>query len=148
MTEVPLTLLDGKVQQSIVKTHLISQIDNLKKDIQLLIDYKKTLTNKDDILKCNETKQAKMSQLKNLTEKLKNIHKEERLLTQKQNELRLVSRAIDNIAFGTAKKRNNQLAMDKAKLEKIKRDETRNQYIKYQMIEKKYLEYHCQILFL
>jgi hypothetical protein len=135
-----------EVQQSIVKTHLISQIDNLKKDIQLLIDYKKTLTNKDDILKCNETKQAKMSQLKNLTEKLKNIHKEERLLTQKQNELRLVSRAIDNIAFGAAKKRNNQLAMDKARLEKIKRDETRNQYLKYQMIEKKYLEYDSKIL--
>ena len=135
-----------EVQQSIVKTHLIRQIDNLKKDIQLLIDYKKTLENKDDISKCNETKQTKMSQLNILTGKLKNIQKEERIFTQKQAELHLLSREIDNIKFGAAKKKNNQLAMEKAKSEKIKRDETRNQYLKYQMIEKKYLEYDSKIL--
>lgn len=95
----------AEVQQSIVKTHLVQQIDNLKNDIQLLIDYKKTIENKDEISKCNQDKQRKITQLKNLTDKLKNIHKQEKMVIQKQNELRSLSRAIDNIEFGGAKKK-------------------------------------------
>jgi hypothetical protein len=136
----------AEVQQSIVKTHLVQQIDNLKNDIQLLIDYKKTIENKDEISKCNQDKQRKITQLKNLTDKLKNIHKQEKMVIQKQNELRSLSRAIDNIEFGGAKKKNNPLVMEKAKLEKAKREKTRNQYLEYQMIEKKYLEYDSKTL--
>lgn len=132
-----------ELQNSIVKTHLIQQIENLKNDIQLLIDYKKTLQNPDEIRRCNDNKQKSIIQLKYLNQKLKDIHQEEKLNIKKQNDLKSVSRAIDNMEYQIAKKKNNQSAVENIKL---KRDETRQQYLDYQIIEQKYSKYDSKLL--
>lgn len=132
-----------ELQNSIVKTHLIQQIENLKNDIQLLIDYKKTLVNPEEINRCNENKQKNMVQLKYLNQKLKDIHNEERLHIKNQNDLKSVSRTIDNIEYQIVKKKNNQSNVENIK---TKRDETRQQYLDYQIIEQKYLKYDSKLL--
>lgn len=128
------------VKNDIVKAHLVQQIDNLKSDIQHLLDKKKEIQ-KEEMINWSEIKGEKMSQLKLLTEKLKEINKQERLDLKRRNELNLVSKTIDNLEYAAAKKKNNSVAMDKAKREKEMRNEAREEYIKFQLIEKKYLEY-------
>lgn len=128
------------VKNDIVKAHLVQQIDNLKSDIQHLLDKKKEIQ-KDEMVNWSEVKQQKMSQLKSLTEKLKEINKQERVDLKRRNELNLVSKTIDNLEYAAAKKKNNSVAMDKAKREKEIRNEAREQYIKFQLIEQKYLKY-------
>jgi hypothetical protein len=129
-----------------IKEHLLKQIDNLKADIQILLTKKKTLDNKDEIKVCMEDKKRKMDQLKVLNDKLKDIHKKERLEVQKRNELISITRAIDNIEFGAAKRKNNAIAMEKAKMAKAQRDEVRNKYLEFQEIEKVYSENDCKRL--
>lgn len=125
----------------LVKKHIISEIDNIKSDIQDLLDKIRKSDKQDDISKWSELKKKRMDTLKSLNEKLKQIKKQERMETQKQKELRSISRAIDNIEFGAAKKRNNGLAMEKAMQAKAQRDNIRIQYLEYQNMEAKYLEY-------
>lgn len=133
------------IKSDIIKTRLCQQIDNLKKDIQQLLDNKKNIS-KEDVCEWSKIKQAKMSELKIITEKLKNLNKEERIQIKKKNEIVKVSKTIDNLEYAAAKKKNNAVAMDKAKREKELRNETREQYIKFQNIEKEYLEYDSKKL--
>jgi hypothetical protein len=133
-------------EPSYIKEHLLKQIDNLKTDIQNLINSKKTLVDKDEIKQSIEDKKKKMDQLKILNDKLKDIHKKERMETQKRNELLSITRAIDNIEFGAAKRKNNALAMEKAKLAKAQREEVRNKYLEFQQVEKRYSEKDCKLL--
>jgi len=131
-----------KVQDQVfIKQHLVNQIGNIKNDIQSLLDKKSNLTDKAEISKCMEQKQKKMALLKSLNDKLKDINNKERIEIQKRNEILIVSRAIDNIQFGAAKKKNNSLAMEKAKQAKAERDSTRLKFMEYERIEQKYLEY-------
>lgn len=127
--------------QVFIKQHLVNQIDNIKNDIQDLLDKKRNLTDKTEISNCIDQKQKKMAMLKSLNDKLKDLNNKERIEIQKQNELRSITRAIDNIHFGAAKKKNNSLAMDKAKQAKAERDSTRIKFIEYEKMEQKYLEY-------
>lgn len=133
-------------QSVFIKDHLTSQIDNLKSDIQELMDRKKHLTDKNDIAVCVEEKQKKMETLKVLNDKLKEICKRERLEAQKRNEIRSITRAIDNIDFGAAKKKNTAEAMDRAKRAKAQRDDTRIKYLEYQNMEQVYLEHDIETL--
>jgi hypothetical protein len=130
------------VQENIfIKQHLVNQIDNIKSDIQNLIDKKRQLTDKTEISKCLEQKQKKMTTLKSLNDKLKEVDKKERVRIQKENELRSITRVIDSIQFGAAKQKNNGLAMDKAKQAKVERESTRVKFMEYERIEKEYLQY-------
>jgi len=133
------------VRQDIVKSHIIQQIENLKTDIQNLLDKKKFISN-DEMGDWSINKNEKMSQLKILTEKLKEINKKERSELRMNNERNKLSKVIDNLEYGAAKKKNNYIAMDKAKREKELRNEAREQYIKFQNMEKIYLEYDCDEL--
>jgi hypothetical protein len=133
------------VRQDIVKSHIIQQIENLKTDIQNLLDKKKSISN-DEMGDWSINKNEKMSQLKILTEKLKEINKKERSELRMNNERNKLSKTIDNLEYGAAKKKNNYIAMDKAKREKELRNEAREQYIKFQNTEKIYLEYDCDKL--
>jgi hypothetical protein len=128
-------------ESSYIKQHLLQQIDNLKIDIQNLIDNRKNLDKKEDIESCNALKQQNMEKLKSLNNKLKEVIRNERYESQKQNEISMLSKAIDNMEFGSAKKRNNGLAMDKAKQEKQQRENIKMKYLEYQEDEKKYLQY-------
>jgi hypothetical protein len=127
--------------QVFIKQHLVNQIDNIKNDIQSLLDKKRNLTDKTEISNCIDQKQKKMAMLKCLNDKLKDLNNKERIEIQKRNELRYITRAIDNIHFGAAKKKNNSLAMDKAKQAKAERDSTRIKFREYEKMEQKYLEY-------
>jgi hypothetical protein len=136
-----LPMANSSVRQGgIVKAHVIQQIDNLKTDIQNLLD-KKNIISKDEIGDWSKLKNEKIKQLKVLTEKLKKINKDERLQIQRQNEITKVSKTIDNLEYASAKKKNNSVALDKAKREKELRNEAREQYTNFQKIEKTYLEY-------
>jgi len=128
-------------ESSYIKQHLLQQIDNLKTDIQNLIDNRKNLDKKEDIESYNALKQKHMGQLKSLNDKLKEIVRNERYESQKQNEISMLSKAIDNMEFGGAKKKNNRLAIDKAKQDKQQRDSIKMKYLEYQEAEKKYLQY-------
>ena len=128
-------------ESSYIKQHLLQQIDNLKTDIQNLIDNRKNVNKKEDIESYNVLKQKHMIQLKSLNDKLKEIVRNERYESQKQNEISMLSKAIDNMEFGSAKKRNNGLAMDKAKQDKQQRDNIKIKYLEYQEAEKMYLQY-------
>lgn len=137
-----MTEINQKVQDPIfIKQHLVNQIDNIKSDIQSLIDKKRELTDKTEIAQCVEQKQKKMTTLKSLNDKLKEINNKERIENQKRYELQSVTRAIDNIEFGGAKKRNNRLAMDKAKQAKAERELTRIKFMEYERIEQEYMKY-------
>lgn len=140
-----LPMANTLVRQDIVKSHIIQQIENLKTDIQNLLDKKKFISN-DEMCDWTINKNEKMSQLKILTEKLKEINKKERSELRMNNERNKLSKTIDNLEYGAAKKKNNYIAMDKAKREKELRNEAREQYIKFQNMEKIYLEYDCKEL--
>lgn len=127
--------------QIFIKQHLVNRIDDIKSDIQGLIDKKRNLNDKAEISKCTEQKQKLMVTLKSLNDKLKEINNKERIENQKRNELKSITRAIDNIEFGAAKKKNNSLAMEKAKQAKAERDSTRIKFMEYETMEKNYLHH-------
>ena len=137
---------DPLVRQGVIKNHLIQQIDDLKTDIKNLLDKKKTLKENQQILDCNKSKDEKMLQLKILSEKLKELNKQERLELKRQKDFNFISKTIDNIEYATAKKKKNPIAMDKAKHDLEMRNEAREKYIKFQNIEKTYLEYDSDVL--
>lgn len=128
------------MSDQITKTHITQQIDNLKNDIEQLAKKKKKSDNKSEILEYDDEKQKKMSQLKVLNQKLKEIYATERLQTRRKNEIRLTNRAVDSLDFGAAKKKRNPLAMEKAKIAKEIRDQTRNEYLQFLKIEENYLK--------
>ena len=117
-----LPMANTLVRQDIVKSHIIQQIENLKTDIQNLLDKKKFISN-DEMGDWTINKNEKMSQLKILTEKLKEINKKERSELRMNNERNKLYKKIDNLEYGAAKKKNNHIAMDKAKREKELRNE-------------------------
>jgi len=119
--------------------NLVDQINLLKNQIQDIIDLKKN--NKDlDKTKLDNDKKAKMSELKKLTDQLKENHRKERLEKQRQFELRSASRAVDSLEFGAAKKKNNLNAIETAKKSKQLREEAKEKYLSYLEKEQKYLE--------
>jgi hypothetical protein len=136
----------NSVDPVFVKEHLVNQINDLKKDIQDLLDQRKKLSDKNEISKCMDVKQKKIETLKILNDKLRDICKRERGEAQKRNELRSITRAVDSINFGAAKKKNTAEAMDKAKQAKVQREDTRLQYLEYQRMEQEYLEHDIETL--
>lgn len=126
------------MSDQITKTHLTQQIDNLKNDIEQLTRQHKRSEDKCEISEFEQLKTKKMLQLKTLNLKLKDIYASERLQLRKQNEVRSVNRAIDSLEFGAAKKRNDPLAIDRAKQAKLEREQTRSKYMEFLTLEQNY----------
>jgi hypothetical protein len=120
------------------KIRLTQQIDNLKVDIQYLIDEKKKLLNDQDLKRVNADKKQKMGQLKQLSEELKEMHKREKEQAKRANEVRVIGQAVDKIEFHKAKKKNDMDTMTKAKRDKEQRDKAQKVYLDYLETETKY----------
>lgn len=125
------------------KNFIIQEINNLKRDIQNLINDKKTAENKFIIKKYDEDKRIKMDQLKRYTEQLKVIYKREREEKQMKNDLELVGRELDNLDFRNAKKNSDKT---KAKIAKELRQNAHEKYLEYLQLEKTYYETDPQAL--
>ena len=124
------------------KNRLIQQIDNLKNDIQNLINRKKTLQDKNEIKLFNEEKKIKISNLKNLTDELKTILKKEKIEVQNQKELRNVLKQVDNLEYqSVSHKMGKTVALDNVKKAKEMREITKNKYLEYLEMEKIYMKY-------
>ena len=129
------------MNDSFEKTHIVNQIDNLKIEIENIINKKKSTSDKSEQIDLDNDKKKKMDRLKVLNDNLKEIYKQEKILLQNKTQLILANKELDNLEFSQAKKRKNHIAMDQAKQAKQQRDETRNEYLKYLNSEKNYLEY-------
>ena len=125
------------------KNFIIQEINNLKRDIQNLINDKKGSENKFIIKKYDEDKQIKMDQLKRYTEQLKAIYKREREEKQIKTELELVGRQLDNLDFRNAKKNSDKT---KAKIAKEIRQNAHEKYLEYLELEKMYYQIDPQAL--
>lgn len=121
------------------KERIIQKINDLKVDIQNLIDKKKGLENTDDIIKCDAEKKVKMSALKSLNEDLKKIHKSEKEELKKKNEINKIGRTIDTMEFQGAK--NNKQRQTNAKEAKKQREKLKLDYIEYMRKEEVYLKH-------
>lgn len=119
------------------KNFIIQEINNLKRDIQNLINEKKTSENKFIIKKYDEDKKIKMDELKQYTERLKVIYKREREEKQMKQDLELVGKQLDNLDFRSAKKNSDKT---KAKIAKELRENAHEKYLEYLELEKKYYE--------
>ena len=129
------------MNESFEKTHIVNQIDNLKIEIENIINKKKSTPDKLEQIDLDNDKKKKMDRLKILNDNLKEIYKQEKMLLQNKVELISANKQLDNLEFSQAKKRKNHIVMDQAKQAKQQRDETRNEYLKYLNSEKNYLEY-------
>lgn len=125
------------------KNFIIQEINNLKRDIQNLINDKKGSENKFIIKKYDEDKQIKLEQLKRYTEQLKVIYKREREEKQMKNNLELVGRELDSLNFRNAKKNSDKT---KAKIAKELRQNAHEKYLEYLQLEKNYYEIDPQAL--
>lgn len=119
------------------KNFIIQEINNLKRDIQNLINEKKTSENKFIIKKYDEDKKIKMDELKQYTERLKVIYKREREEKQMKQDLELAGKQLDNLDFRSAKKNSDKT---KAKIAKELRKNAHEKYLEYLELEKKYYE--------
>ena len=129
------------MNESFEKTHIVNQIDNLKIEIEKIINKKKSTSDKLEQIDLDNDKKKKMDRLKIQNDNLKEIYKQEKMLLQNKVELISANKQLDNLEFSQAKKRKNHIVMDQAKQAKQQRDETRNEYLKYLNSEKNYLEY-------
>ena len=129
------------MNESFEKTHIVNQIDNLKIEIENIINKKKSTPDKLEQIDLDNDKKKKMDRLKILNDNLKEIYKQEKMLLQNKVELISANKQLDNLEFSQAKKRKNHIVIDQAKQAKQQRDETRNEYLKYLNSEKNYLEY-------
>lgn len=125
------------------KNFIIQEINNLKRDIQNLINDKKTAENKFIIKKYDEDKLVKLDQLKRYTEQLKVIYKREREEKQMKNDLELVGKELDNLDFRNAKKNSDKT---KAKIAKELRQNAHEKYLEHLQLEKIYYEKDPQAL--
>ena len=144
-------MIDYTIEMSSVKQtqarkdQLTNRIDLLKREVQYLIDKKKDILvnvssqNKNkQLVQIDQDKMEKIKEIKRLTQDLKLIAVQEREQKQRAKELTMVSRAIDSIEFGGAKKRNRPDAMEKAKSAKELRDQARENYNAYVEYSEKY----------
>jgi uncharacterized coiled-coil DUF342 family protein len=130
-------------QMQTQKDGLVNKIDFLKREVQYLIDKKKAkivskFQDHEQIASIEDDKNEKIKEIKQLTEDLKKIVVRERKEKQRLKDMAAISRAIDNIEFGGAKKKRTQEAMTKAKSAKEIRDRAREDYNKYLEYDQKY----------
>lgn len=120
-----------------VKQHLLNQINNIKVDIQELLDKRKGITNKTEISNIDAEKQILKDKLKALNDKLKDLNSKQRDDNRKNNTLKSIIRDIDSIEFNSIK-RSDTVAMERAKLSKIERDVSMMKFMESQKIQEIY----------
>lgn len=118
------------------KILLKNEIQDLKKEVQSIIDRKKGVTNIKEVRELDTVKKAKLGRLKRLSKQLKDIYAEEK----SQKDIKITSNMVDSIEFGAAKKTKTQQAMEKAKKNRQNREEAKQKYLDYVEMENKYLE--------
>ena len=123
------------------KQRLSQQINDIKTDIQYLLDKKKSVKkNTDEYIKIETTRTDKMSILVSLHDELKKVNSEIRKIKQSEYEINKTSRQLDSINYMTAKKKKNDTALIKAKEDKEIRDEARDKYLQYLHKQSEYFE--------
>jgi hypothetical protein len=116
------------------KKRLTQQIENLKIDIQHIIDAKGTEKN----VELDVAKKKKKEELNNLTKRLKDLQNQEKQIALRQSEIRHTGHAIDSLEFHQAKRLGSE-AVQKAKKEKEMRSEAKEKYFAYLHQEEEYL---------
>lgn len=118
----------SKERQNDVKERLLQKINELKNDIQYIIDSSKSKTLD---LNLQQTKKDKLTQLKQMSDQLKQIYKTEQQSQTFTNKIKKAYNENDSINFKSAKHKNNQESMSKARQDKLIRKETMNKYIEF-----------------
>lgn len=121
------------------KDRILQKINDLKVDIQNLIDKKKGCENADEIVKYDVEKKVKMSALKSLNEELKNMHKKEKDEMKRKSEINRIGKTIDTMEFKGAK--NSKQRQDSAKEAKKQREKLKEDYMEYMKKEEIYLKH-------
>lgn len=112
------------------KERIIERINELKTDVQYIIDSAKSKTT--DSSKLQKIKKEKLLLLKQLTDDLKRIHKIEQKSQSLVNNIKKVHNENDSINFQSDKnKKNNTLNISKAKLQKQIRKESMYIYLEF-----------------
>lgn len=128
------------------RNDLNASIQTLKSEIQKMIDDRKNyITSNDKLEEYNNNKKNKIDLLKTLTIELKELHLKEKSSLQKINEYKNVSRQIDSIEFGAARKRNND-AMERAKKNKETREKASEEFYNFLRKEEEYNEIDSKIV--
>lgn len=120
------------------KERLIQQIDDLKIDIQALLDKKRTLKNAEEIEKCEEDKEKKIKILRDINNKLLKMYKKEKEDMRLKNEIKRIGKTIDTMEFQGAKSNKERQAT--AKEAKKNRDILKQEYLEYMKKEELYLQ--------
>jgi hypothetical protein len=122
------------------KEAITRTIDYLKKDIQRILDKRRTITEGEEVRVLDEEKKIKIKALKDNTSRLKAIHKRERDAKKKENELKRAERAFDSIEFGAARRKRDSEAMTRAKKAKETREKAKIKFNEYMEYQAKYKE--------
>ena len=127
------------------KNRLNQKINDLKVDIQYMLDKKSSLHNIEEISKLESDKKEKILLLTKFHDDLKIINKDIRKLQQTENELIKVSRTLDSLEFHNAKRKKTETAIDKAKQEKEMRENAKDKYLLHLKKQNEYYE-QCAII--
>ena len=122
------------------KNRLNQKINDLKVDIQYMLDKKSSLHNIEQISKLESDKKEKILLLTKFHDDLKIINKDIRKLQQTENELIKVSRTLDSLEFHNAKRKKTETAIDKAKQEKEMRENAKDKYLLHLKKQNEYYE--------
>jgi hypothetical protein len=115
------------------KETIIKSIDYLKKEIQYIIDKRKSCKNTHDFANLDAEKREKIDVLSKHSESLKSILKTERDKKRHEDSLTAVTRAVDSLEFASAKRN-----VETAKQAKQLREKVRQKYEEYLDYEAKY----------
>lgn len=113
------------------KETLQRDIEHLKRNIQYIIDKKKSISDAEQLKECDADKKPKLAELRKLTDNLKECVRKEKEDKKKANEIKAVTRTIDKLEFAGARKAKSQEAMEKANRAKESREAARREYDEY-----------------
>jgi ribosomal 50S subunit-associated protein YjgA (DUF615 family) len=111
--------------------NLIKSIDYVKKDVQYLMDRKKEITDKEQIIQIDIEKKTKIQKLKQLTSELTILKREESNKNKLPSSFNAAIRIADSLDFAAAKRQKSDDAIIKAKKAKETRLETRDKYLQF-----------------
>lgn len=117
------------------KERLIEKINEVKSDIQYILDSSKSKTLDNQI---QQTKKEKLLLLKKLTDELKQVNKLEQKSQTFINNIKKIHNENDSINFKSAASKKNPEIMSKVKIEKQIRKESMNKYIDFLQEQKFY----------
>lgn len=122
------------------KEELTLNINNLKKQVQELIDYKKNSKNlsKEEIQSIDKQKKEFIEKVDKFTNKLKEIIKKEKQKTSILNNIKKAQNANDSINYHFAKKYGDIEDLENLKNGKQTRENVRQEYLHYLNLEENF----------